>query len=321
MGCFLLTSLILIGYQIWSPGKVVVDGSHDLKSNGIWIQHGWLGDDQWFQQHKKKANHFRNAQYIMKLRTLLLDHNITDVYPHLCPCRNTGEIPAVDAKQTRQFLQMMDGVRVIPWVGGVLNAQAFPESLQWRRHFIESVIELLESHPTFAGIHVNIEPMPSGNGDFLVLLQKLRQQLPDGKVLSVAAYPPPTIFQSTLEVHWEKTYYEKVSREVDQMVIMMYDTSLRFQKLYQYLMASWTQEVLEWSLLTEVLIGIPAYADEGVNYHYPRVENLRNSLLGVHAGLAKYNPLPENYKGLAIYSDWEMEPEEWQYLQQHYCKN
>ncbi len=140
VGCFLLAGLILIGYQIWSPGKVVVDGSHDLKRNGIWIQHGWLGDDQWFQQHKKKANRFRNAQNIMKLKTLLLDHNITDVYPHLCLCRNTGEIPAVNARQTRQFLQMMDEFRVIPWVGGVINAQAFPKSPQWQCHFIESII-------------------------------------------------------------------------------------------------------------------------------------------------------------------------------------
>ena len=105
------------------------------------------------------------------------------------------------------------------------------------------------------------------------------------------------------------------------MVIMMYDTSLRFQKLYQYLMASWTQEVLEWSGSAEVLIGVPVYDDEGVNYHYPHVENLRNGLLGLHAGLAKYGPLPPNYKGIASYCDWEMEPEEWQYMKKNYCSN
>ena len=122
-------------------------------------------------------------------------------------------------------------------------------------------------------------------------------------------------------MHWEKTYYEKVAREVDQMVVMMYDTSLRFQKLYQHLIASWTREVIEWSGTTDVLIGVPVYEDKGVNYHYSRVENLKNSLLGIHAGLANYHPLPKNYKGIALYSDWEMEAEEWQYLKQNYCKN
>ena len=321
IGCFLFIGLFLLGYQLWTPGKVVVNGSHDVKTNGIWLQHGWLGDDKWFQQHNKKALRFRNAQNILQLKTLLLDHNITDVYPHLCPCRRTGEISAVNAKQTRQFLMIMDELRVIPWVGGVLNVQAFPESPQWRHRFIKSIIDLLKTHPTFAGIHVNIEPMPSGNIAYIELLRKLRRQLPSDKILSVAAYPPPTIYQSTLNVHWEKTYYEKVAREVDQMVIMMYDTSLRFQKLYQYLIATWTQEVLDWSGATKVLIGVPVYDDKGVNYHYPHVENLRNSLLGIHAGLAKYNPLPKNYKGIAIYSNWEMEFEEWQYLKRNYSKN
>ena len=35
---------------------VVSDGSHDVKTNGIWLQHGWLGDDKWFQRHKKKPH-------------------------------------------------------------------------------------------------------------------------------------------------------------------------------------------------------------------------------------------------------------------------
>jgi hypothetical protein len=47
----------------------------------------------------------------------------------------------------------------------------------------------------------------------------------------LAQYPPPTIHQQTLDVHWEKAYYAEVAREVDQMAVMMYDTSLRFQKL------------------------------------------------------------------------------------------
>ncbi len=100
----------------------------------------------------------------------------------------------------------------------------------------------------------------------------------------------------------------------------MYDTSLQHQKLYQYLMRSWTQEILAWSGVTEVLLGVPVYDDAGVKYHYPHVENLKNSLAGIHAGLARYSHLPDNYKGIAIYSEWEMEPEEWKYLRMNYCK-
>ena len=310
----------MLGYAIWSPGSIVLDGSHDAKTNGMWLQHGWLGDDAWFQRYQKKSARFRNTQKILQLKELLVAHNITDIYPHLSPCRKTGEIAAVHAQQTRQFLLIMDDVRVIPWVGGVNGLHAFPESPAWRKGFIQSISDLLDTYPLMRGIHVNIEPLPSGNQAYLRLLQDLRRQIPAAKILSVAAYPPPTIYQQTLEVHWEKPYYAKVAREVDQMVIMMYDTSLRFQKLYRHLMAAWTREVLEWSGSTDVLLGLPAYDDEGVKYHYPHVENLKNSLLGIHAGLKQFKRLPQNYKGVAVYSDWEMDSDEWHYLQKHYSK-
>lgn len=40
-------------YFLWSPGKYEHSGRNDLRSNGIWIQHGWLGDDQWFIRNSK----------------------------------------------------------------------------------------------------------------------------------------------------------------------------------------------------------------------------------------------------------------------------
>jgi hypothetical protein len=316
----LLTALFALGYYIWTPGSIVLDGSHDVGTNGIWLQHGWLGDDAWFQRYQKDPARFRSTQKILTLKKLLDAHNITDLYPHLSPCRKNGEIPAVHPQQTRQFLLIMDELRVIPWVGGVYGVHAYPESPAWRKSFVRSIMDLLNTYPAMAGIHVNIEPLPSGNESYLELLHELRQYVTAGKILSIAAYPPPTLYPQTLDVHWEKAYYAKVAREVDQMVIMMYDTSLRFQKLYQHLMASWTRKVLDWSGPTDVLLGLPAYDDPGVKYHYPHVENLKNSLSGIHAGLKRYAHLPRNYKGIAIYSDWEMDPGEWQHLKIYYSK-
>ena len=47
-------------------------------------------------------------------------------------------------------------------------------------------------------------------------------------------------------------------------------------------------------------------------------ENLRNALLGVHAGLIGYENLPSNYAGVAIYSEWEMDDEEWDYFEKEF---
>ncbi len=38
-------SLVSGAYALWSPGAVIEDGRHDRGASGIWIQHGWLGED------------------------------------------------------------------------------------------------------------------------------------------------------------------------------------------------------------------------------------------------------------------------------------
>ena len=100
---------------------------------------------------------------------------------------------------------------------------------------------------------------------------------------------------------------------------MMYDTALRVSKLYQRLMADWTLEVLSWSEGKAVLLGLPTYADADSGYHHPDVENLENSLLGIHRGLSR-RPLPQNYQGVAIYCHWETDEAEWKYFREHFLK-
>jgi hypothetical protein len=317
----LSTAIIFVGYTyLWSPGLVITDGRNDLKANGIWIQHGWLGDNGWFSRTGKDPNLFRNTEKIRELKALFQNHHITDIYPHLCPSTSTGVIPGVDPKQTERFLKEMKCFRVMPWVGGVLGKQVFLESPKWRENFIRSIGNLLKTYPDFAGVHINIEPLPSGDQNFLKLLNELRGSLPKGKALSVVAFPPPTIWQPFSEVHWKRPYFEEVSRKADQMVVMMYDTSIPFEKFYQYLMASWTKEILVWAGNTTVLLGAPAYEDIGVGYHDPKVENLKNALMGIHAGLASFSTLPKNYQGIALYSEWEMDENEWDYWRRYHLR-
>jgi hypothetical protein len=304
----------LLTYHLWTPGQVVTDGRHDRGSNGIWLQHGWLGDDAWFERHRRQARlpFFRNSEEIGKLADLLRRHGITDVFPHLCPASLDGAILPVDDPQTRRFLAGFQGFRVMPWVGGVRHVHVFLEDDAWRRRFVTSVRALLDRHPQFAGIHLNVEPCPSGSQGFLRLLEELRAALPSGKLLSVAAFPPPTLFHPSKKVHWDREYYQEVARRVDQLAVMMYDTSLPLSKVYQWLLAAWTEDILAWCPPTEVLLGLPAYDDPGVAHHDPKVENLVNALQGIHTGLSRFGPVPDNYRGVALYCEWEMEDHEWQ---------
>lgn len=312
----------LYGYQMWTPGKIMYDGSHDHTRNGIWLQHGWLGDDEWFDRNNKvtRKSSFRNAANMRQLATHLKRHNITDVFPHLCPATPEGYIPPVDESQTELFLQIFTGFRVMPWVGGVTGVQAFPANPAWRENFTRSISDLLHRYPQFAGIHINIEPCRSGNVEYITLLQEVRQSLPRGKIVSIAAYPPPTLWHPFADVHWDKDYYQQVARCADQVVVMLYDTAIRFRKVYQYVIKSWTHDVLEWSDPASVLLGVPAYKDEGTGYHLPAVENLANALPGIHAGLRTYPALPRNYQGIAVYCEWEMDEDEWRFLRERFLK-
>ncbi|MEX2215841.1 MAG: glycosyl hydrolase family 18 protein [Phycisphaeraceae bacterium] len=316
--------LLILAYSLWSPGLDLRDGTHDLHTNGIWLQHGWLGHDDWFTENNRDPAKFRDVVRIDELALRLKAHHIRDVFPHLCPCSPQGRIAKWDEAQAALFLDRMEGFRVLPWVGGVLNRQARPNDPAWRKTFCDSVRDLLEKHPRLAGVHINIEPLPSGDAGFLTLLEELKRAMPAGKVLSVAAYPPPTRWHPYPEVHWEEAYFRAVSQRVDQVVVMMYDTAIRHGKVYQSLMSAWTQEVLAWSADTPVLLGVPVYDDADSGYHHPEVENLEQALMGIHAGLrslcedASDHALPANYQGIAIYSEWEMNENEWHLLRERF---
>lgn len=307
-----------IAYLAWSPGERVTDGRHDRRMNGIWLGHGWLGDDAWFAENQRDPSKFRVPQTRRPLAHLLASHGMKYVFPHLCPCTPDGALPNEDAEQTERVLDDFADFAVVPWVGGVLNQHCFPESTEWRQGFAASVSQLLERHPRLAGVQVNIEPLPSGNSGFLLLMEELHAALPKDRILAVAAYPPPTRWHPFVEVHWDEDYYRAVAQRVDLMVPMLYDTAIRWPKLYESVVADWTSETLRWSDPTPVLLGLPAYADAGTGYHNPDTENLPHALRGVHAGLKRFARPPGNYLGIAVYCNWEMDDGKWDALRQEF---
>lgn len=287
------------------------------------MSHRWLGDDQWFIQNNREhlKAQYRDQAYIKTNLDMLHDRGVLDLFPHLAPTTTRGQLPKVSHEQLDRFLEVAEAnkQRVLPWVGGVFELQCFPADARWRTTFIQSVLDLFDRHPRLAGVHINIEPWPNGNLDCLLLLDEMNQLLPAGKILSVAAYPPPTRWQQVPEVHWEQDYFREVARRCDHLAVMMYDTSIPLGKPYTALMSAWTRDVLDWSEGTPVLLGLPCYSDENVDYHDPAVENLPNALGGVHDGLIRRG-LPDHYRGIALYSLWEIDNEEWKIFDQGYRK-
>ena len=303
-------------YWLWTPGIAEAAGKFDQGQNAVWLGHGWLGDDSWFERNSREPELFRTSGKITELMRHLQSQHIRFVYPHLCPAQFNGAIAPYDDAQMERFLDAAQefGIEVIPWIGGVLGESARLENRRWRDGFAASVKELLEKHPRLAGVQVNIEPLPSGNSDFLLLLDELRPVL-KGRILGVAAYPPPTRWHPHADVHWELPYLAEVAKRSDQMAVMMYDTAIKLEKFYIRLMTQWTRELQEMSTggNCKLLLGVPAYEDAGSGYHHPEVENLTSALAGIQAAEPG-----GNYIGCAIYCEWEMTPEKWRIWNSHF---
>ena len=295
-------------YWIWRPGS---NGPLPAFSdNAIWLGHGWLGDDDWFNRNKRDTADFRDADKCAALLQKLRDNGIATVYPHLCPAQLNGRIAPCDHEQVERFLDIADqcGIKVVPWIGGILDDSARPADENWRSNFLSSVDELLKTHPRLAGVQVNIEPMPCGNADFIKLLEELRT-VTTGRTLGVAAYPPPTRWHPFSDVHWDLDYIHQVACSCDQLSVMMYDTAIPLEKFYIALVKRWTRELSETLHSTdcELILGIPAYEDANVGYHHPKVENLSSALKGIAA--AKPG---DRISGFAIYCEWDMNESKWE---------
>ena len=303
----IIPGIPVICYFIWQPGSD--KPLPEYPDNAIWLGHGWLGDDSWFSRNQRNKDAFRNGEKISALFKKLSDNKISTVFPHLCPAQMNGKIAAYDSKQVEQFLDHAEkyNIKVIPWIGGVFEESARPDDENWRENFVDSVVELFKKHPRLAGVQINIEPMPDGNTDFLRLLDELRPKM-QGKILSVAAYPPPTKWHPYPDVHWELYYINRIAQRCDQLAVMMYDTAIPLEKFYIKLMRDWTQQLTGAVNKTdcELLLGIPAYEDAGMGYHHPEVENIESALKGISA--SEHN---SRVKGIAIYCEWEMNESKW----------
>lgn len=305
--------IVLLIYVLWQPGSNKV--LPKFENNAIWLGHGWFGDDLWFKRNKRNFEDFRNAEKIEKLLKKLADNDIKTVYPHLCPAQFDGRIAVYNDEQIELFLNIADKykIKVIPWIGGVLNESARPDDVKWRQNFISSIAELLQKHPRLCGVQVNIEPMPSGNRDFLILLDELNVAMQE-KILSIAAYPPPTVWHRFPSVHWDLKYLSEVGKRTDQMAVMMYDTAIPYRKFYINLYKQWINDLSKAlnEINTEILLGVPAYEDAGVGYHHPDVENISAALSAISA-----SPFQKNISGIVIYCEWEMTDSKWQIWQKY----
>lgn len=309
----------------WHPGQILRSGAHDRGTNGVWMAHGWLAHDHWFMQNPERMAQltvYHNTPSVIATLQDLRNKGMGDAFLDLHPCAAGGRLPAAshDSAATLALMARDLKIRTWAWVGGNRGETCFPEKPEWRRTFIADCRDFLAKCPQFQGMMINIEPWADNDPAMLTLLDELRQALPQGKQVAVAACPPPTLFQPNKKNHWTEPYFKQVAARSDLMAVMMYDTGLSNDKLFTSLIASWTEESLAWAAPTPVLLGVADYEEaEPQPWHHPKTENLANALAGVHAGLSSFDSLPANYRGVAVFANYTMNAAKWAVWEKEFC--
>ncbi|MFE0509456.1 hypothetical protein [Streptomyces sp. NPDC058964] len=288
------------------------DGTYTRNRDAIWLGHAWVDG------RKDDAD-------VEALARRLRGTGIRDLYVHSGPLEHDGTLPGSACPKARWLIaavhRELPGVRVQAWLGDKLASES-PDGLrleraQTRAAVVRSTRRILTAG--FEGAHFDLEPLHSGDRDYLSLLDDLRRVTrAHGALLSVAAHqidPLPAFhsFWGTTTGHpkwWSQAYFGQVARRVDQIAVMSYDTMQPLESLYGGYVAQQTSLALEVTPhSTDLLMGLPFYHENRFG-HWARAETVPAAVRGVRLGLSRTDADRTRF-GVALYVDFAATEDDW----------
>ena len=264
---------------------------------------------------------------IQALATDLLQYRISTVYVYTTYMRSDdtfGPSYAHAPAFVRQLKKAYPEVVIQAWIGlplkllipGLWAGTVDLADPDVRTRIIDLAVQLVEE-AGFDGVHLDPEPVTSGNGNLIRLLAETRQRLPDGAILSIAGRriaPLPGRIPELVAspVAWSARYYREVASHVDEIAVMVYDSTLPWAWAYR----AWTcAETIRLSRALadagiRLYIGIPT-SEEETYTHHPEAENISSGIDGVLCALKLCRSCAAMVTGLAVYPYWETDAQEW----------
>ncbi|KQW14371.1 hypothetical protein ASD08_29235 [Streptomyces sp. Root369] len=288
------------------------DGTRTRGKDAIWLGHAWVDG------RKTDAD-------VTALARRLRDTGIRDLYVHAGPLEHDGTLPGSAYPKARWLIgavhKAAPGIRVQAWLGDKLATES-PDGLRLtekdtRAAVVRSTRQILDAG--FDGAHFDLEPLHSGDKDYLGLLDALHQVTrARGVPLSVAAHqidPLPALHSvaGTLTGHpkwWSQAYFGQVARRVDQIAVMSYDTAMPLESLYGGYVAQQTSLALEVTpASTDLLMGLPFFHETKLG-HRAAAETVPAAVRGVRLGLSRTDADRANF-GVALYVDFAAKEGDW----------
>lgn len=311
-GAVLLVLLVLLGAVLGISGGLTVDAmgtpdqrAHSRGADAVWLGHAWVDG------RKTDAD-------VTALVRRLRGGGVRDLYVHTGPLGFDGSLdrglyPRADWLITALH-RAVPGIRVQAWLGQVidgegpgLNMAATDDRMQ------QSFGQALDAG--FDGIHLDLEPLHSGDQAFLRILNRAHLLTTERhRVLSVSVpqtdpLPGLHLLGAALVNHpkwWSTGYLSEVADRVDQVAVMAYDSGMPTRTLFTGYMEQQTRLALgAVPPSVDLLIGLPAYYEDSMNHH-GSAETVPAAIRGVRladTGRMKF--------GVALYVDFAATPADW----------
>lgn len=285
--------------------------AHTRNRDAVWLGHSWVDG--------------RHDETDLSLLASRIDGSgISDVYVHIGPLTDAGTLPADRHPRAGWLLdalaERLPRVRAQAWIGNMLAEEPGGEGLRLdpagRRAVAASARRAMDLG--FAGVHLNIETVLSGDRDYLALLDEVGAAVRErGGVFSVSAQhidPLPRLHgvAGTLGADrpkwWAQSYFREVAERADQVAVMSYDAPTPLESLYGGYVAQQTELALQVTPPeTDLLMGLPSYHERDLMH---RAETVDAAVRGVRLGLTREDRERERF-GVALYVDYGATPEDW----------
>ncbi|MFF8570228.1 glycoside hydrolase family 18 protein [Streptomyces sp. CA-100214] len=288
------------------------DGTYTRNRDAIWLGHAWVDG------RKDDAD---LAAFARRVKAT----GIRDLYVHTGPMEHDGTLPKSLYPKARWLIdgvhRELPGVRVQAFLGDVLATEG-PDGMRLekaatRAAVVDSARQVLDAG--YEGVHLDLEPLHSGDRDYLSLLDDVRAVTRDRDArLSVAAHqidPLPALHSvfGLFTKHpkwWSQEFFGQVARRVDQIAVMSYDTAQPLEGTYGGYVAQQTSLALEVTPpTTHLLMGLPFYHESNFD-HWGHAETVAAAVRGVRLGLSRTDADRELF-GVAPYIDFAATEKNW----------
>ncbi|WP_431781366.1 hypothetical protein [Streptomyces chumphonensis] len=286
--------------------------AHTRGRDAIWLGHAWVDG---------RKDDGDLAAFARRIEGT----GIRDLYVHTGPLEHDGTLSPARHPRARWLVDAvhreLPDVRVHSFLGNVLvYGREDGEAVRLadadsRQGIVESARTVMELG--FDGVHLDMEPVRSGDGDFLRLLDEVRVPVREhGGVLSVAAHqidPLPEVHRVALALtdhgkYWAQAFFGQVADRVDQIAMMSYDAWMPAESLYGGFLAHQTRLALEVTPQdTDLLMGLPFYSEPDLTH---RAETVAAAVRGIRLGLGRQDADRERF-GVALYIDFAATEEDW----------